>query len=97
MIGSSLQASLTITPGDDAADRVLRKYESQLYDLMIVSHTVIAPVSDAARATDEKVTVSVAVAPGAKCVRCWHIRESVGSNVEHPQICNVCAKQLGVG
>lgn len=96
MIGSSLQASLTIAPGDDATATVLRKYESQLYDLMIVSHIVIAPISTDARATDEKVLVTVMPAPGAKCVRCWHVRASVGTIAGHPQICDVCAKQLGV-
>jgi isoleucyl-tRNA synthetase len=97
MIGSSLQASLTITPGDDATASALKKYEGQLYDLMIVSHIVIAPASDEARATEEKVLVTVAPAPGEKCVRCWHVRESVGTISGHQQICAECAKQLGVG
>ncbi|MFB9068691.1 isoleucine--tRNA ligase [Pseudofulvimonas gallinarii] len=25
-----------------------------------------------------------------KCVRCWHYRESVGTNAEHPQLCDRC-------
>ena len=97
MIGSSLQASLTITPGDDATANVLKKYEGQLYDLMIVSHIAIGPIADDARATDEKVLVAVAPAPGEKCIRCWHVRESVGTISGHQQICAECAKQLGVG
>jgi isoleucyl-tRNA synthetase len=97
MIGSALQASLTIAPGDEATENVLYKYEGQLYDLMIVSHVVIGPISAEARATDEKVLVTVAAAPGTKCVRCWHVRESVGTIVGHRQICGECAKQLGVG
>ena len=30
-------------------------------------------------------------ATAAKCVRCWHKREDVGSHVEHPQVCGRCA------
>ena len=97
MIGSSLQASLTIAPGDEATANVLKKYEGQLYDLMIVSHIVIGPIVDDARAADEKVLVAVAPAPGEKCIRCWHVRESVGTISGHQQICAECAKQLGVG
>jgi len=97
MIGSSLQASLTLIPGDEATERVLRKYESQLYDLMIVSHIIVAPVSSEAGTTEEKVSVTVAPAPGEKCVRCWHVRESVGTISGHPSLCSICATQLGVG
>lgn len=96
MIGSSLQAALKLTPGDDETGRVLDKYAGQLADLFIVSHTRIAPVSEAASETEEKILVDVSLAPGSKCTRCWHVRESVGSVPGHPAICTVCARQLGV-
>ncbi|MDZ4860396.1 MAG: isoleucine--tRNA ligase [Candidatus Hydrogenedentes bacterium] len=97
MIGSSLQASLRITPLNAEAEQVLAKYEGLLYDLMIVSHVVIMPVSADVSGADEPVVVTVAPAPGKKCTRCWHIRETVGSVSGHPLLCHVCAEQLGVG
>ncbi|MES9848885.1 MAG: zinc finger domain-containing protein, partial [Candidatus Thiodiazotropha sp.] len=28
------------------------------------------------------------------CVRCWHHREDVGSNAEHPQLCGRCVENV---
>jgi isoleucyl-tRNA synthetase len=29
-----------------------------------------------------------------KCVRCWHKREDVGSNAEHPELCGRCVTNI---
>ncbi|MFA6241205.1 MAG: isoleucine--tRNA ligase [Candidatus Hydrogenedentales bacterium] len=96
LIGSSLQASLAIAPGSTYAAETLGRYAEQLNDIFIVSQTTVEPQSEEASASVEKVNVRVAKAPGAKCARCWHVRESVGTIAQHPCICHVCAKQLGV-
>jgi isoleucyl-tRNA synthetase len=38
----------------------------------------------------------VRVAPSVypKCIRCWHHREDVGTNPEHPQICGRCVQNV---
>jgi len=38
----------------------------------------------------------VAVAPSvhAKCVRCWHYREDVGANADHPELCGRCVDNV---
>ena len=38
----------------------------------------------------------VQVAPSAflKCIRCWHHREDVGMNKEHPLICGRCVENV---
>jgi isoleucyl-tRNA synthetase len=42
--------------------------------------------------------VQVSPSGHEKCVRCWHHREDVGANREHPQICGRCvANALGDG
>ena len=30
----------------------------------------------------------------AKCERCWHVREDVGANAEHPTLCGRCVSNL---
>jgi isoleucyl-tRNA synthetase len=30
----------------------------------------------------------------AKCERCWHVREDVGANAEHPELCGRCVSNL---
>ena len=39
-------------------------------------------------------TFKVAASRHAKCDRCWHYREDVGGNVEHPTICGRCVSNL---
>jgi isoleucyl-tRNA synthetase len=29
-----------------------------------------------------------------KCVRCWHHREDIGSNNEHPELCSRCVENV---
>ena len=96
LIGSSLQAAVTLIPGTVETADVLKRNLAQLDDLFIVSGTILEEVSYAAENVEEKVVARVTRAPGEKCVRCWHVRESVGSVPGHPGICQVCAKQLGV-
>jgi isoleucyl-tRNA synthetase len=94
-IGSSLEAVVTITPGNDAFRDVLATYRDQLPWVFIVSECLVNPVSDTARATETQLEVSVAKSTAVKCVRCWNYRESVGTVPEHPEICARCAEQLG--
>jgi isoleucyl-tRNA synthetase len=38
--------------------------------------------------------IEVVPASGAKCERCWHVREDVGENAEHPALCGRCVQNL---
>jgi isoleucyl-tRNA synthetase len=29
-----------------------------------------------------------------KCIRCWHLREDVGTNAEHPELCGRCVENV---
>ncbi len=97
LIGSSLQAALTLVPGLPYTAQVLGSFAGQLEDLFIVSKCEVLTLSDKAKEADDKILVSVGLAPGRKCVRCWHVRETVGTAPGHPDICHVCVKQLGAG
>ncbi len=95
-IKSSLQAAVTIQPGSAEVEKLLRSFEDQLVDLFIVSKCDISPVDAAAADAEGGVRVTVDVASGEKCARCWHVRPSVGTIDGHPQLCGPCATQLGV-
>jgi isoleucyl-tRNA synthetase len=94
-IGASLEAAVTLTPGDEHTLAILKKHEAQLPWVFIVSHCAVLPVSEAAAQTEERLLVNVDKAGGAKCVRCWNYQESVGNSARHPQICSRCEAQLG--
>ncbi len=60
---------------------------------------------DAAPAAAERIRLeegemALQVTPSAheKCVRCWHYREDVGSDAEHPELCGRCVENvIGAG
>ncbi|MBI4556195.1 MAG: isoleucine--tRNA ligase [Candidatus Hydrogenedentes bacterium] len=94
-IGSSLEAAVHLAPGDEAMEQLLRGYESQLPWIFIVSNCEVHPVSVEACRAEGNLLVAVERAPGAKCVRCWNYKESVGKDANHPQLCKRCIEQLG--
>jgi isoleucyl-tRNA synthetase len=62
-------------------------------------HAVDAPPVDAVPADAgngpiEGVWLRVAPSSATKCVRCWHLREDVGSQADHPTLCARCAGNL---
>lgn len=84
-VGSSLQAEIAIR----AASEDLALLQSLGEDLKFVTITSKA-VAEAADA------LSVAVSPSTspKCERCWHWRDDVGRDTEHPTICGRCTSNL---
>jgi isoleucyl-tRNA synthetase len=94
-IGSSLEAVVTLTPGTPAYAEVLELYRDQLPWVFIVSECVVEAPSDEARKSADELLVSVRKSGAPKCVRCWNYRDSVGSMIDHPEICARCAEQLG--
>ncbi|MDD3482406.1 isoleucine--tRNA ligase [Azovibrio restrictus] len=83
-IGSSLQAEVRISAeGDKYA--ALASLGDDLRFVLICSKVSVAQGADAiaAEASTQK-----------KCERCWHYREDVGSNPEHPELCGRCDSNL---
>lgn len=80
VIGSSLEADVLIQCNKGAAveEELLKKYESDLKDLFIVSHAYIGQ-KDSFKAMNEyeedNIKVSIQKAEGEKCGRCWKYRE----------------------
>jgi isoleucyl-tRNA synthetase len=75
---------LLTVPADDA--QALASLGDDLRFVMITSKASVA-VGDTLAAQ-----VSVATAP--KCERCWHYRDDVGHDAEHPTLCGRCTSNL---
>lgn len=85
LIGHPLDASIKITAL--VADiTLLRKYESILRTLFIVSELQLAEGSE--------LSTQVEVNNGQKCPRCWIRYSSLGEDSAHPGVCARCAAAL---
>jgi len=87
-IGSSLDAEVEIHATKDLFDQ-LNKLGEELRFVLIVSDVKLF------LATETQIIATVS--PHQKCVRCWHHREDVGSNSEHPELCGRCVENIGEG
>ncbi|MGG5817742.1 isoleucine--tRNA ligase [Falsiroseomonas sp. HW251] len=79
LIGASLQARVTLA-GDTFARLGLAPEAWE--DVLITSQVVVA-----GGAVD---AVTVEVAPGTKCERCWRVLPEVGLSAAHPTLCRRC-------
>ncbi len=91
VIGSSLEAKVVIAAAPDRY-AFLRGYQQELPALFIVSQAELKPVPQLPPPLD--FTVEVLRASGAKCERCWNYRDSVGTNSDHPTLCDRCVEAI---
>ena len=86
-IGSSLQAEVSL------------RVEADTYDLLASLGDDLKFVFICSKLSLEKVGAGEAMIEAipsthAKCARCWHWREDVGADAEHPELCGRCASNL---
>ncbi|MBT4763284.1 MAG: isoleucine--tRNA ligase [Bdellovibrionaceae bacterium] len=84
-IGSSLDASVKITANGETL-KVLRKYESQLCELFIISQVELTEGA--------QLTIEPGSAKGHKCIRCWNYSEKLDSSTQWPKVCPKCIEAL---
>ncbi|MFC1798745.1 isoleucine--tRNA ligase, partial [Thermodesulfobacteriota bacterium] len=96
-IGHSLDASVSIAANRTFYD-LLQPYARELRSIFIVSEVLMV---DAAESDDtymqseiDGLSIKVTSAGADKCERCWVHDPAVGSNSEHPTICNRCLNVL---
>ena len=87
-VGSSLQAELELHASGAKFD-ALNSLNEDLRFAMITSGAKVYKAVDEA---NEKILVKASA--HTKCDRCWHYREDVGVNAEHPSICGRCVSNL---
>ncbi|WP_372521530.1 isoleucine--tRNA ligase [Sulfuricaulis sp.] len=96
-IGSGLDAEVDLY-GDDSWQERLRRLGDELRFVFITSyarvHGLDEKTSGAVETEIKGLYVRVAPSAHPKCIRCWHHREDVGANQEHPQICGRCVQNV---
>jgi isoleucyl-tRNA synthetase len=96
-IGSSLDAEVELYC-DEALLGVLNALGDELRFALITSYARAFPAQDApaaAAATEVKgLSVLARASDHAKCSRCWHHREDVGSHAAHPDLCGRCVDNV---
>jgi len=89
-IGSSLAAELDIylSPSSRLYE-IFNKFEDDLRLVFITSRATL-------HAGNEGSPIQILVTPSAhaKCERCWHYRDDVGADVQHPTLCGRCVSNL---
>jgi isoleucyl-tRNA synthetase len=89
-IGSSLQGEVELTAqGADLA--LLQSVAEQLPFILIVSKVSVHAASAAGQT---ELLINIAPSAHKKCERCWHWRDDIGHDAEHPDICGRCVSNM---
>ncbi len=102
-IGSGLDAEVDLY-GDGGLAADLGRIGDELRFFLITSYARLHPLAarpaDAVeiQANGQPLAIRVLPTVHTKCVRCWHHREDVGRNAEHPELCERCVENaFGAG
>jgi isoleucyl-tRNA synthetase len=107
-IGSSLEVQIQLEPGEPDASVSLHNLQTvlaaspcpdvdNLADWLLVSAMRVggeAPSGVLAQSEEAGLNVRIARADGAKCERCWHFEDDIGSHAHHPTLCGRCVAVL---
>ncbi len=94
-IGSSLDAEVTIYCDNDT-QKLLAKLDDELRFVFITSYASIQNINNKpnnaieSQVGEQRFYIKVTESNHAKCDRCWHHREDVGTNPTHPDLCGRC-------
>ncbi|MCM8790798.1 MAG: isoleucine--tRNA ligase [Candidatus Omnitrophica bacterium] len=96
LIGSSLEARVTIAAVEDNYKKLLADNSGLLRYLFIVSQVEIKDSLSEKSDVESGLPVVICVekAKGVKCQRCWNYSELVGSDKVHPTLCERCVKAV---
>ncbi len=84
-IGSALQAAVEVRCAGDKFDALSSLGDDLKFIFIVSAARVVRDDNEQVEATPQE---------HAKCERCWHVRDDVGSNAEHPTLCGRCVSNL---
>jgi isoleucyl-tRNA synthetase len=90
-IGSSLEARVEISAGNEAYDKLKRHADDLRYIFIVSEVTLLEPN---ANVNADEIEVTVAQAHGEKCERCWNYSTRVGESSKYPSVCERCVQAL---
>ena len=104
VVGSPLEVEVDLYC-DGPIYTMLKRFDEELRFVFITSEARVKPEkkkpSDAIQATlsgGDTLWIKVAATTHTKCVRCWHHREEVGKDANHPELCGRCISNItGLG
>ena len=88
LIGKSLEAKIIIHCNSETAEKY-KAISDHLSEILIVSDVEVS-----ADRNDSETEFEVVKAEGGKCERCWTYSTTVGSDSEHPTLCERCCKAV---
>ncbi len=97
LIGSSLDAELELYAAPALAKTLDRLGDELRFALITSAARVLPQETRPAAAEDtelEGLAVQVRRSAHAKCARCWHLREDVGEDPNHPELCGRCVENI---
>jgi isoleucyl-tRNA synthetase len=95
-LGSSLEAEVAVFVPEALAPR-FEAMRDELRFLLITSYAHVNPgpiPANAVKASHEDVWIHVEPSDHPKCVRCYQLRQDVGSDPRHPEICARCVSNI---
>ena len=97
VVGGSLTAEVTLYC-DESIKSTLAKLGNELRFVTLTSGATLADLADAPATVlaTELAGLKVAIVKSghAKCTRCWHQTEDVGTHAEHPELCGRCIENV---
>jgi isoleucyl-tRNA synthetase len=94
VIGSSLEAQVELTAGDEVYE-VLARHEKDLRYIFIVSQVSVKREEGlVADQSGSSAAVKILRAAGEKCERCWNYSTHVGESQKFPTVCERCVAAL---
>ena len=97
VIGSPLEARVTLSVKDPTLQRLCEQYRETLTEAFVVAGVETRvngaqAASSGSSAVPGLVGVTVERAPGKKCSRCWKYLTTVGDAASHPELCDRCTR-----
>ena len=104
ILNANLSAD-AILYADGAMYASLAKLGEELRFVLITSSAELQPMNKAPTQTNSEtdndsnetsadLSVVITAAEGTKCVRCWHVRDDIGIDSAHPELCARCVTNV---
>jgi isoleucyl-tRNA synthetase len=88
LIGSSLEAKVRLDAMGSTLE-LLQRHQNDLRYLFIVSQVELVNANEG-----KDVSITISVADGKKCERCWNYSTRVGESERYPTVCERCVAAL---